>query len=220
MQKKWLYRLIMSYLPIFIAVVFCLILVFYLAMNETTKRQTQKANKVFAGQVTQIVDATMQNIDTMASKSLLLNEKLRQYYEYGGVMGTYDYYEVTNTLLDFMSPLPMIDSVYLYRKSDGKVLMQSFSSDVEEFGDRDFIRQVLEQPRPFMWSGLRNQYLFKGDEPRHVVSLVKRVPYYSGEQGLIVVNERANSLNALVGDEGAGSRRHVICQQQPGCSGD
>lgn len=198
MQKKWLYRLILSYLPIFMAVVFCLILAFFLAMNETTKRQSVKANRVFAGQVMQIVDATLQNIDTMASKSLLLNDKIRAYFQAGDGMVSYDYYEVTNTMLDFMAPLPMIDSVYLYRQSDGKVLMQSFSSELNEFGDRDFIRQSTQEQKPYLWSGIREQVLFQGSEPRVVISLVKRVPYYSGEQGLIVINIRATSLQALV----------------------
>ncbi|WP_438444340.1 AraC family transcriptional regulator [Gorillibacterium sp. sgz5001074] len=198
MHKKWLYRLILSYLPIFIAVVFCLILVFFLAMNETTKKQTVKANRVYAGQVMQIMDATLQNIDTMASKSLLLNDKVRAYFQTSSGMVSYDYYEVTNTILDFMTPLPMIESVYLFRQADGKVLMQSFSSELDEFGDREFIKEAMKEQKPYLWSGARNQVLFTGGEPRQVVSLVKRVPYYSGEQGLIVVNIRLSSLQALV----------------------
>lgn len=200
MQKKWLYRLIMSYLPIMIAVVFCLILVFFLTLNETTKKQTVKANQVFAGQVLQIVDVTMQNIDTMASKNLLLNERLHQYFHTGEGLGTYDYYQVTNTLLDFMNPIPAIESIYLYRKSDGKVQTQSFTASLEEFGDRAFIEQVMQDNRPYMWSGLREMTFLSSGESRSVVSLVKRVPYYSGEQGLIVINIRAGSLTALVRD--------------------
>jgi two-component system, response regulator YesN len=203
MQKKWLYRLILSYLPIFIAVVFCLILVFFLTLNETTKRQTLQANRVFGGQVMQIVDATLQNVDTMASKGILLNEKVLSYYEPSDAMGTYDYYQVTNALLDYMTPLPMIDSVYLYRSSDGKVLMQSFSSELEAFGDKEFIRQAMGMEKPYLWSGIRSMVLFEGSDRNsgsQVVSLVKRVPYYSGEQGLIVINIRASSLQSLVQD--------------------
>lgn len=201
MQKKWLYRLILSYLPIFLVVVFFLILVFFLTINETTKRQTMQANRVFGGQVMQIVDATLQNMDTMASKNLLLNEQVTAYFENGGTAGTYDYYLTTNALLDFMAPLPMIDSVYLYRAADGKVLMQSFSSQLEEFGDQAFIRQVMGMQKPYLWSGIRHLYLFAGDDQnRSVVTLVKRVPYYSGEQGLIVINVRSSSLQALVSD--------------------
>ena len=201
MQKKWLYRLILSYLPIFLTVVFCLILTFFLTLGETTKRQTVQANRVFAGQVMQIVDATLQNVDTMASKGLLLNGEVVSYFDESGAMGTYDYYRTTNALLDFMAPLPMVDSVYLYRQSDGKILMQSFSSQLGEFGDDAFIRQVMDMPRPNMWSEIRNLTLFPGDEQnRSVISLVKRVPYFSGEQGLIVINIRSSSLQALVQD--------------------
>lgn len=201
MQKKWLYRLILSYLPILIAVVFCLILVFFLTLNETTKRQTLQANRVFGGQVMQIVDATLQNVDTMASKGILLNQEVLDYFEQSHSLGTYDYYRVTNALLDYMAPLPMIESVYLYREADGKVLMQSFSAELDSFGDKEFIREAMGMRKPFTWSGIRSLVLFEGsDTGSKVVSLVKRVPYYSGEQGLIVVNIRASSLQALVQD--------------------
>ncbi|MDF2936052.1 MAG: hypothetical protein K0Q90_1425 [Paenibacillaceae bacterium] len=201
MQKKWLYRLILSYLPILLAVVFCLILVFFLTLNETTKRQTIQANRVFGGQVMQIVDATLQNIETMASKGLLLNEQVIHYFDEAELRGTYDYYLTTNALLDYMAPLPIIDSVYLYRESDGKVLMQSFSSQIDEFGDTSFIRQAMGMKKPYMWSGIRNLRVFAGDEQnRPVVTLGKRIPYYSGEQGLIVINIRSSSLQALVRD--------------------
>ncbi|MDF2924601.1 MAG: hypothetical protein K0R57_3515 [Paenibacillaceae bacterium] len=201
MQKKWLYRLILSYLPIFLAVVFCLILVFFLTLNETTRRQTVQANRVFGSQVMQMVDATLQNIDTMASKGLLLNRQVINYFDGVEPEGTYDYYQTTNAMLDFMEPLPMLDSIYLYREKDGKVLMQSFSSQLEEFGDTAFIRQAMSMDKPYMWTGTRNLYLFAGDnQNRSVVTLAKRVPYYSGEQGLIVINIRSASLLALVRD--------------------
>lgn len=202
MQKKWLYRLILSYLPILLMVVFCLIFVFFLTLNETTKRQTLQANRVFGGQVMQIVDATLQNIDTIASKGLLLNEQVMNYFNEADSGAPYNYYLTTNALLDYMAPLPMIDSVYLYRESDGKVLMQSFSSRIGEFGDKAFIEQAKGMEKPYMWSGIRDLYLFPGEnnQIRPVVTLVKRVPYYSGHQGLIVINVRSSSLQALVQD--------------------
>lgn len=198
LQKKWLYRLILSYLPILFCVVFVLILVFFFTISETTKSQSVRANRVYADQVMQIVDSTLQNIDTMASKNLLLSEEIQRYFDNAADQGSYEYYRITEILLDFMAPLPMIDSVYLYREADGKVIMQQYSSDIEEFGDRTFIRQASAATGPYLWSGIRTISLF--GESRQVVSLVKRVPYYSGEDGLIVINIRGSSLQSLVRD--------------------
>jgi two-component system response regulator YesN len=147
----------------------------------------------------QIVESTLHNIDTLASKNLLLNDKVASYFKSPSGQSPYEYYEVTEAVRDFMTTLPMIDSVYLYRASDSKVLMHHFVSELPKFGDSDFIRHVMKDSRPYMWSEIRSLYLFSEEnQPRTVVSLIKKVPYYSGEHGLIVINIRAGSLDALL----------------------
>ncbi|PYI53435.1 helix-turn-helix domain-containing protein [Paenibacillus flagellatus] len=201
MPKKWFYRLILSYIPIFFAAVFCLMLLFFMTMNELTKRQSLKAGELFAGQVMQIVESTLKSVDTMASKNLLLNEKVAAFFASPGEQPTYAYYEATDAIRDFMEPLPMIDSVYLYRAKDGKVLLDSFTAELATFGDREFVAEAMRRPGLYWWSGIRSMRPFSEDNPtRPIVSLVKKVPYYSGEQGLIVVNVRAGSLEALLRD--------------------
>ncbi|MFD1903943.1 hypothetical protein ACFSQ7_07460 [Paenibacillus rhizoplanae] len=116
-----------------------------------------------------------------------------------GKLDPYRDYGVTEVLLDFMSPLPMIDSVYLYRAADGKVLMQHFSSRLPDFGDRSFIASAMKNTGGQVWSGIRDLQLFPGEDQRKsVISLVEQVPYFSGEQGLIVINVRKQSLQALI----------------------
>lgn len=201
MHKKWLYRLILSYLPILFAVVFCLIILFFLTLNEAMERQTAKANGVYAENVLQIVDTTLRNLETTTIKSLLLDDQVSSYFDRPGQLDPYHDYGVTEVLLDFMSPLPMIDSVYLYRAADGKVLMQHFSSSLPDFGDRSFIETAMKNTGGPVWSGIRDLQLFSGeDQPKSVISLVEQVPYFSGEQGLIVINVRKQSLQALIQD--------------------
>ncbi|MEK5029982.1 helix-turn-helix domain-containing protein [Paenibacillus sp. FSL R7-0302] len=201
MHKKWLYRLILSYLPILFAVVFCLIILFFLTLNEAMERQTAQANGVYAENVLQIVDTTLRNLETTTIKSLLLEEKVGSYFDRPGKLDPYQDYGVAEVLLDFMSPLPMIDSVYLYRAADGKVLMQHFASRLTDFGDRSFIETAMGNAPSYTWSGIRDLQLFSGeDRPKSVISLVEQVPYFSGEQGLIVINVRKESLQALIQD--------------------
>ncbi|CAM3629302.1 MULTISPECIES: helix-turn-helix domain-containing protein [Saccharibacillus] len=198
MHKKWLYRLILSYLPILFAVVSCLMIVFFMTLNETVRKQTLQANEIYAQNVLQVVDTALRGIETPTIKGLLLNDRVGSFFA-ESFSTPYRDYGVTEALLDFMSPQPMIDSVYLYRKSDDKVLMQSFSSTLPAFGDRKFVERVLAAPDAPAWSGLRQMKLFPGDrEPRAVVSLSKQVPYFSGEQGLIAVNVRKESIQSLI----------------------
>ncbi|MFD1903942.1 hypothetical protein ACFSQ7_07455 [Paenibacillus rhizoplanae] len=80
MHKKWLYRLILSYLPILFAVVFCLIILFFVTLNEAMEKQTSKANGVYAENVLQIVDTTLRNLETMTIKSLLMDDQVGSYF--------------------------------------------------------------------------------------------------------------------------------------------
>jgi len=199
MHKKWLYRLILSYLPILFAVVSCLVIVFFMTLGETVRKQTLRANEIYAQNVVQVVDTSLRGIETPTIKGLLLNDRVGGFFQETESSTPYRDYGVTEALLDFMSPLPMIDSVYLYRRADDKVLMQSFSSSLPSFGDRAFIEKMLGEPTAPVWSGLRQMQLFPGDrEPRAVVSLSKQVPYFSGEQGLIVVNVRKESIQSMI----------------------
>ncbi|MDF2927628.1 MAG: hypothetical protein K0R57_6542 [Paenibacillaceae bacterium] len=198
MQKKWLYRLILSYIPIIFAVIFCLMLVFFLNANQMMKKQAMRANLLFAGQVMQIMESTLRNIDTLASKNLLLDDKVASYFNSSNGQAPYDYYGVQGAIRDFMTPLTMIDSVYLYRTGDNKVLMHHFDSVVPQFGDSGFIREAMEGNSPYAWSGVRNLDLSEEMQPKSVVSLVRKVPYYSGAQGLIVINVRTSSVAGLL----------------------
>ncbi|CAM4191473.1 helix-turn-helix transcriptional regulator [Saccharibacillus endophyticus] len=201
MHKKWLYRLILSYLPILFAVVSCLVIVFFMTLGETVRKQTLRANEIYAQNVVQVVDTSLRGIETPTIKGLLLNDRVGAFFQESESSTPYRDYGVTEALLDFMSPLPMIDSVYVYRRADGKVLMQSFSSSLPSFGDQAFIEKSLAEPTAPAWSGLRQMRLFPGDrDPRAVVSLSKQVPYFSGEQGLIVVNVRKESIQSMIGE--------------------
>ncbi|MEJ8305045.1 helix-turn-helix transcriptional regulator [Saccharibacillus sacchari] len=203
MHKKWLYRLILSYLPILFAVVSCLVIVFFMTLGDTVRKQTLRANEIYAQNVVQVLDTSLRGIETPTIKGLLLNDRVDAFFRESRSSTPYRDYGVTEALLDFMSPLPMIDSVYVYRRADDKVLMQSFSSSLPAFGDRAFIEKTLAEPDAPAWSGLRQMMLFPGDrDPRAVVSLSKQVPYFSGEQGVIVVNVRKESIQSMIGEMG------------------
>ncbi|WP_172254108.1 helix-turn-helix domain-containing protein [Saccharibacillus deserti] len=214
MHKKWLYRLILSYLPILFAVVSCLMIVFFMTLSETVRKQTLQANGIYAQNVVQVVDTALRGIETPAVKGVLLNDRVSAFFA-ESVSTPYRDYGVTEALLDFMSPQPMIDSVYLYRRADDKVLMQSFSSTLPAFGDRGFIERSLSlPPNAPIWSGLRQMKLFPGDrEQRSVVSLSKQMPYFSGEQGLIVINVRKESIQSLIQETGRSSAD--VCIKDP-----
>jgi AraC-like DNA-binding protein len=216
MQKKWLFRLILSYVPIFFVVVFCLMLVFFMGVGEVLRKQSMNAHRVYSEQVRHLVDSTLQNVDAMASRDLLLNPKIADYFDRAGEQSPYSYYGVTEALLAFTVTMPMVDSIYLYREADGKVLLQHYASELATFGDRAFLEQGARAEGPTTWSGVRTLRLFGDDRTSQVVSLTKKVPYYSGEEGLIVVNVRSSSLQSLVREMYDGGAGGAACLYDKG----
>src|SRR5690606_31523884 len=109
---------------------FCLMLLFFMGVGEVLRKQSMNAHRVYSEQVRHLVDSTLQNIDTMASRDLLLNPKIADYFDHVGEQSPYSYYGVTEVLLEFTVTMPMVDSIYLYRETDGKVLMQHYASEL------------------------------------------------------------------------------------------
>ncbi|WP_028553128.1 helix-turn-helix domain-containing protein [Paenibacillus sp. UNC451MF] len=202
MKKNGFKRLLLSYLPIFFFVALALILLSAISASELTKKETIRANQVFAEHVMQMIDHTMRTIDQQIIKEIQTNEKITQFYaKYYTGNSTMTLYDVSYKLRELIASTPMIDSIYLVRQSDYTVLSNTLMAPMEEFGDREFIRNALQQELSFKWTDARAYKEFD-DQIRssEVVTLVKNVPLLGGKQGIIVVNVQTSAIQNLIKD--------------------
>lgn len=202
MKRNWFKRLLLSYLPIFFFVALALILLSALSASELTKKETVRANQVFADHVMQMIDHTMRTMDQQIIKEIQTNDKINQFYaQYYTGNAAMTLYDVSSKLRELIASTPMIDSIYLVRQSDYTVLSNTLMAPVEEFGDRDFIRNALQQGGSFKWTDARAYKEFD-DQIRatQVVTLVKNVPLLGGKQGIIVVNVQTSAIQGLIKD--------------------
>ncbi|WP_282939421.1 helix-turn-helix domain-containing protein [Paenibacillus sp. RC67] len=202
MKKNWFKRLLLSYLPIFFFIALALILLSAISASELTKKETVRANNVFADHVMQMIDHTMRTIDQQMIKEIQTNEKITQFYaQYYTGNSTMTLYDVSYKLRELIANTPMIDSIYLVRQSDYTVLSNTLMAPMEEFGDREFIRNALQQGGSLKWTDARAYKEFD-DQIRssQVVTLVKNVPLLGGKQGIIVVNVQTSAIQNLIKD--------------------
>lgn len=196
MKNNWFNRLLLSYLPVFFIVIAILIVTFFFTVSELIKRQAEQSSQVFSQNVQQTVDNALFSVDLMLRKELENNTTLRLFFE-NKIPRTehYQMYEVIRQLDNMKDLQPIIDNIFLYRKSDDFVLGAPTVS-LDKFGDQEFVRTYIDEPVPYSWTGVRSFKPLNNDMTfsTNVVSLVRKVPMLSGEYGLVVVNVKVQTL--------------------------
>jgi AraC-like DNA-binding protein len=95
---------------------------------------------------------------------------------------------------------PLIHSLYVYRFSDQSVQSLNAITSLDQFGDRDFVREaarITEADRT-AWSGVREYKEFDVQIPDHVITLTRSIPISREAGGLIVMNISVSGLTELV----------------------
>ncbi|KPV55988.1 hypothetical protein QJ48_30130 [Paenibacillus sp. A3] len=200
MRRNWFQRLLLSYLPVFLAVAAALILLSVFSAGELAKKEAVRANQVFAQHVMQLVDQTMRTVDRQLIKEIQTNEKLAKFYKSRESERTaLDLYETSGKLREIIVNTPFIDSIYLVRASDRTVLSPHLMAGIEQFGDREFIREALNGTGGSRWTDARSYREFDDQgQPVTVVSQVRQVPLLGGEQGIVVVNVRTSAIASAI----------------------
>lgn len=204
MQKKWFYRLLLSYLPIFLAITSLLWFISALTISELSKKASEQANEASASHAMQLLDASLRSVDEAVLKELRSNGVLAQFFyppEEGTTFNTL--YEPSNLLRGLITGIQSIriDSIYVYRNADGAVLSSNSMLPLDQSGDGEFIGHLLEDNGEYakVWSDVRSYQEFKGKgSAAEVVSLVRKVPVISGGKGFIVVNIQTSQISQLI----------------------
>ncbi|GGO03764.1 AraC family transcriptional regulator [Saccharibacillus kuerlensis] len=195
MSRSWFNRLTFSYLPILIIVPAILMLLFFIGSAELSKRETARANEVFSRQAVQSLDYSFRSIGEMMNREILSGE----FYPF--FSASENPYLAANEASTRLARLklsnPLIDSLYVYRLSDGTVLSHLSIGQLEEFTDQRFIENMMEGPLPTGWSEPR-EISGLGEQPRTVVTLTRGIPLLTGERGLMVVNVSLDSVRELL----------------------
>lgn len=189
-MKKWFYRLLMSYLPIFLVIVSVVISISFFAVKDFSQKEAKTANQLFLDYVKQTIEHSLKDIDSTVIKGILTDASIKEFF--------YPTQEINRFVADrqasdeiqsLMNTNPLIDSIYFVRSSDHTVLSRTALMQYEEFGDRAFVLSVFSQQNiPDNWSVKRMYHEYYDQQPIPVVTLVRKVPVLSGSDGFVVIN--------------------------------
>ncbi|TMV43461.1 helix-turn-helix transcriptional regulator [Paenibacillus mesophilus] len=198
MAKSGYRRWLLSYLPVFYVVICLLIAIFFIMMSVYSNKQAARSNEVFARNVLETLDGSLRFVEQTVIKEMLSSEEIRSFYETARSLTPLDYYRISARIGELGTMMSPLDSIYLYRESDGMVLTPLQQIELVRFGDRGFV-EGAKNGLPHVWSERRTYQEFGSDGTRkQVVSLVKKVPLTTGSLGLLVANVRVDVLESML----------------------
>ncbi|MCY9698229.1 AraC family transcriptional regulator [Paenibacillus alginolyticus] len=202
MTRKWMKRQIISYLPVFFLLTFVLLTLMFLSIAQLSKNAVIDANGVFAKHVQQVVDYNLKTTEHLVLNAVQNNENVKPYFQQEDAHERFfKRYQISNELTK-LKVNSIIDSIYLYRKSDDKVLSENMFTPLQEFGDQAFIQERLNDSKNGQkWSNVRIfQETKSADSANKVISFASRANPLSGDLGIIVVNVKIKAIEQLVNE--------------------
>ncbi|WP_282940045.1 helix-turn-helix domain-containing protein [Paenibacillus sp. RC67] len=203
MRKQWYYRLLLSYLPIFIVVSSVVVLISIISVRLTIGNEANRVNEVATKQMLQSVDDALRSIDQLIVKEILNSVTFDKFFDPAKETNKYlDSLEMSERIRNIIHATPLIDSLYLYRFRDQIVLTRDERISIDQFPDRDFLLEVIQHQPKSKWSDLRKvseMNVYSNEVvTRKVLTLTSKVPTISGGQGLIVVNVRPYAIQSMI----------------------
>jgi len=197
-NNSYIMRMLLSYLPILFITISILIFIFFSIMNQLNVRNAIQANNLTAKYVTNMVDSSLKNISIDAQKLVETGGTLQQFLDAPSDKGLE--FDISNLLNSLVIRYGRIDSVYLYRATDGKVLDQSTIRPLSQFPDEDYVRSMLDQPYTGVWSSPRQRVSggFSGNAIVRVSSLGLKIPRDSGSLGYLIINVKNDALKSYI----------------------
>ncbi|GAA3399949.1 helix-turn-helix domain-containing protein [Paenibacillus hodogayensis] len=199
MHINRLNRIQLSYLPVFFVIGISLLFIAYLTLTEVTKQSAYKANEILSRNIALSVDDSLKAIDDAINRQLLDHEMVKRFFQPDPLPDrSYWDYRTVAALNEMLAAHELIDSVYLYRTSDNKVLGTSMFAVLDDFGDKEFVGKQLSSLKPFRWTEGRLFRERPDDRATGVISLAKYANL--SNRSLVVVNVSIDRLNRLIRD--------------------
>ncbi|MNC02646.1 HTH-type transcriptional regulator YesS [compost metagenome] len=199
MFRTWYRRLLLSYFPIFLLTVTILIFASFVFINDISRMETQKADRISASYLMDNVDKTVREVELAVLEGVERNDVYKTYFNNTGPPGTGSVYAVAQSLRSLIQDSAYIESVYLVDKKNESVITESGLRELAGYIDEDWIRQIISGPLPEGWQPVRK---YKTEllqrTPVRVLSINKAMPLPFGSEGVLVINVKMSGIEQLV----------------------
>ena len=142
MSRNWYYRLLFSYFPIFFLTVTILIFIAFVFINDISKEETKKADRISSNYMIDTVDRTIRGIELSILETVQSQQAYRLYFSNRNQNSSDTVYAIAQSLRELTNSSSWIQSIYLYDKRNKHVLTVSGSREAEGFSDKAWIDQM------------------------------------------------------------------------------
>ncbi|WJM08562.1 helix-turn-helix domain-containing protein [Paenibacillus polymyxa] len=199
MSRNWYYRLLFSYFPIFFLTVTILIFIAFVFINDISKEETKKADRISSSYMIDTVDRTIRDIELSILETVQSQQAYKLYFNNTNLTSSDTVYSIAQNLRELSNSSSWIQSIYLYDKRNKHVLTVSGSREVEGFSDKAWIDQMGNGSIGSGWQPVRE---FDADSvqrtPIRVLTVNKDMPLPFGSQGTLVINIKMSSIEQSV----------------------
>lgn len=199
MKRTWSSRMMFSYFPIFLLTVSILIFLSFLIVGELSQSETNKANSISTGYIVDTVQRSMDQIEMSVLQEMETNHVYDDFLT--GFNNEEDntlLYETVKQMSGMVYRNKLIDSIYLYRNLDGRILTSNGLAQMDAFLDKAFIQHALTVEAERTWSPVRSFRQINSERSRDVISFYKKLPLPFGSEGMIVVNVNMYGIERMI----------------------
>ncbi|WP_405131105.1 helix-turn-helix domain-containing protein [Paenibacillus sp. FSL H8-0317] len=199
MSRNWYYRLLFSYFPIFFLTVSILIFIAFVFINDISKEETKKADRISSSYMIDTVDRTIRDIELSILETVQSQQAYKLYFNNTNLTSSDTVYAIAQNLRELSNSSSWIQSIYLYDKRNEHVLTVSGSKEAESYSDNAWIDQMVNGSIGSGWQPVRE---FDADSvqrtPIRVLTVNKDMPLPFGSQGTLVINIKMSSIEQSV----------------------
>ncbi|MBW4085090.1 helix-turn-helix domain-containing protein [Paenibacillus sp. S150] len=199
MFRTWYRRLLLSYFPIFLLTVTILIFASFVFINDISRMETKKADRISASYLVDNVDRTIKEVELSVLEAAERSDAYKRYFNNQGRADMGAVYAVAQSLRSLTRESPYIQSIYLYDKINESVLTETGLKNVSGFVDEDWIGRIASGTLPGGWQPAR-QYKdeFIQRTSVRVLTINKDMPLPFGSEGVLVINIKMSGIEQLV----------------------
>ncbi|MBT2291345.1 AraC family transcriptional regulator [Paenibacillus albidus] len=199
MFRTWYHRLLLSYFPIFLLTVTILIFASFVFINDISRTETKKADRITASYLVDNVDRTVKEVELSVLEAAERSDAYKRYFNNQGQTDKGTIYAVAQNLRNLTRESPYIQSIYLYDKLNESVLTETGLKELSGFADEDWINRITSGPLPEGWQPVR-EYKdgFIQRTSVRVLTINKGMPLPFGSEGVLVINLKMSGIEQIV----------------------
>ncbi|MDF2921342.1 MAG: transcriptional regulator, AraC family [Paenibacillaceae bacterium] len=215
MRRTWFQRLLLSYLPVLILIVCLFVFIGIVQLNDLSRKEAVKSGKVYVDNLMSSVDMSLHAADMMMVETIARNNSL---ISFAGMESSPVFMiEISRLLQSMTATSSFIDSAYLYRDADGTVVSDGTKLSIDQFADRNYIRESLASNAQGVWSNPRKYRIQESlNEAETVISIFRGIPLQGKSSAILVVNVNLEAVMDFLKKYGNSEVNHISVWDRTG----